>query len=135
MFSLPWDAEHLTAEFPEALGHLVIHGSLGAFCRCAVTVIFAALCLQFRGHGAVDGGLSSLHRCFGEGLCKPHDGLLRFSQVPPQFGLNHSRMESIRCDSSTFQCFGQRASEQNVCQLALAVGFLFIVALLTVEVF
>ncbi len=36
-FSLPCDAEYLTAEFPEALGHLVIHGSLGALCRCAVT--------------------------------------------------------------------------------------------------
>lgn len=37
VFSLPCDAEHLTAEFPEALGHLIIHSSLGAFCRCAVT--------------------------------------------------------------------------------------------------
>lgn len=36
-FSFPCDAEHLTAEFPEALGRLIIHGSLGAFSRCTVT--------------------------------------------------------------------------------------------------
>lgn len=36
-FSFPCDAEHLTAEFPEALGRFIIHGSLGAFSRCTVT--------------------------------------------------------------------------------------------------
>lgn len=77
-------------------------------------VIFAALCLQFRGHGTVDGGLSSLHRCFGEGLCQPHGGLLKFIQVPPQISLNHTRMESIRCYSSTWDATQDQTRKRHL---------------------
>lgn len=131
--SVRGEAQQVTADIPQPPSYRLV-SSLGRDpCQMAVAEMVPTETLQPFGQGAVQAGLRPLLGSLDEeGEKPPHPS--HESRVPNQLRVDRARVHRIRRHARAFQPPGQLPGEENVGQLAVAVGQTRVVELLALQV-